>query len=227
MEHKTLANAIADRLRQEILSDQHVGGTQLKQDALAKAFGVSRIPVREALIQLEAEGLIQLIPHKGAVVTSLSKDEVNDVFDLRLLLETRLFKDSIPRLNASDFAALDDIQRRFALAIKEVNLTQWGKLNTQLHTMLYARAELPHTATIVAGLLQKSDRYTRVQLSSSAARKRAEKEHASLIEAVKKKNVNAACELLMQHIETVRADLLALLAKKTKISPRAEGDSLS
>ena len=227
MEHKTLANAIADRLRQEILSDRHVGGTQLKQDALAKAFGVSRIPVREALIQLEAEGLIQLIPHKGAVVTSLSKDEVNDVFDLRLLLETRLFKDSIPRLNASDFAALDDIQRRFALAIKEVNLTQWGKLNTQLHTMLYARAELPHTATIVAGLLQKSDRYTRVQLSSSAARKRAEKEHASLIEAVKKKNVNAACELLMQHIETVRADLLALLAKKTKTSPRAEGDSLS
>lgn len=225
MEHKTLANTIADRLRQEILSDQYVGGTQLKQDALAKAFGVSRIPVREALIQLEAEGLIQLIPHKGAIVTSLSRDEVNDVFDLRLLLEARLFKDSIPRLNDSDFTALDDIQGQFALAIKEVNLTQWGKLNTQLHTKLYSRAELPHTATIVAGLLQKSDRYTRVQLSSSAARKRAEKEHAGLIDAVKKKNVKTACDLLIKHIETVRADLLALVTKKNKTAHYAERHS--
>ncbi len=214
MEHKTLANAIADKLRQEILSNAYSAGTQLKQDALAKTFGVSRIPVREALIQLEAEGLIQLIPHKGAVVTSLSRDEVNDVFDLRLLLEARLFKDSIPRLTDADFEALDDIQKQFAIAIKETNLTQWGKLNTQLHTTLYSRAELPQTAMVVAGLLQKSDRYTRVQLSSNEARKRAEKEHSSLIAAAKNKNIKVACALLVKHIEAVRLDLLGLLSKK-------------
>jgi len=213
MEHKTVANAIADKLRQEILSDQHVAGTQLRQDALAKAFGASRIPVREALIQLESEGLVQMIPHKGAVVTSLSRAEINDVFDLRVLLEARLFNDSIPKLTDTDFIALDEIQRKFGIAIRDADLTQWGKLNTELHTTLYSRAELPQTASVVAGLLQKSDRYTRVQLSSNAARKRAEKEHGSLIQAAKNKNTKLACDMLIQHIEAVRHDLLTLLAK--------------
>ena len=213
MKHKTVANAIADKLRQDILSGIHEAGAQLRQDALATAFGGSRIPVREALIQLEAEGLIQMIPHKGAVVTSLSRAEINDVFDLRKLLEARLFEDSIQKLTESDFAALDEIQKKFGIAIRDADLTQWGKLNTELHTTLYGRAELPQTAAMVAALLQKSDRYTRVQLSSNAARKRAEKEHANLIEAAKLKKIKPACDLLVKHIETVRADLLTLLAK--------------
>jgi len=215
MEHKTLANAIADKLRQEILSDHYSAGTQLRQDALAKAFGASRIPVREALIQLESEGLIKMIPHKGAVVTSLSKAEINDVFDLRLILETRLFKESIPKLTEIDFINLDEIQQKFGAAIRSGDLTQWGKLNTSLHTTLYSRAELPQTVSVVSGLLQKSDRYTRVQLSSKEARKRAEKEHANLIDAAKKKNIQAACAMLAEHIESVRLDLLNILKKNS------------
>lgn len=217
MEHKTLANAIADKLRQEILSDHYSAGTQLRQDALAKSFGASRIPVREALIQLESEGLVQMIPHKGAVVTSLSKAEINDVFDLRLILEVRLFKESIPKLTESDFLKLDEIQHEFGAAIRSADLTQWGKLNTSLHNTLYSRAELPQTLTVVASLLQKSDRYTRVQLSSKEARKRAEKEHASLIDAAREKNIKVACTTLSEHIESVRADLLHLLQKKNTI----------
>ena len=215
MEHKTLANAIADKLRQEILSDHYSAGTQLRQDALAKAFGASRIPVREALIQLESEGLIKMIPHKGAVVTSLSKAEINDVFDLRLILETRLFKESIPKLTEVDFVLLDEIQHEFGAAIRSGDLTQWGKLNTSLHSTLYSRAELPQTVSVVAGLLQKSDRYTRVQLSSKEARKRAEKEHANLIDAAKKKNIKVACSMLAEHIEAVRIDLLNILKKNS------------
>jgi DNA-binding GntR family transcriptional regulator len=79
-------------------------------------------------------------------------------------------------------------------------------------TTRLATVALP-TAAVVAALLQKSDRYTRVQLSSNAARKRAEKEHANLIEAAKLKKIKPACDLLVKHIETVRADLLTLLAK--------------
>ena len=85
-QHRTLASAVADRLREQILSSAYPAGTQLRQDALAASFGVSRIPVREALFQLEAEGLLQMVPHKGAVVTELSPEEVNDIFDLRVML---------------------------------------------------------------------------------------------------------------------------------------------
>lgn len=222
IQHRTLAGAITEQLRQEILSNVHPAGTQLRQDALASAYGVSRIPVREALIQLEAEGLLTLVPHKGAVVTHLSRDEVNDVFDLRILLETRLFKDSIPRLDSTDFDQLEALQARFAEAIRAQDLQQWGTLNTQLHTLLYSRAELPQTASLVASLLQKSDRYTRVQLSSPKATRRAEKEHAELIALARTGQSEAACTLLAQHIETVRCDLIELL-KNTKKLPARTG----
>ena len=213
IKHRTLSSAIAERLRQEILNGSHPSGAQLRQDALAGAYGVSRIPVREALFQLEAEGLVQIVPHRGAIVTTLSPDEINDVFDLRALLEPRLFRNSIPALTAQDFDLLDEIQLKFSTAIRTKDLPAWGELNAELHTALYSRAALPQTASIVTGLLQKSDRYTRVQLSSPAAMKRAEREHAELVDLCKKKKVQPACALLSRHIETVRADLLKLLKR--------------
>jgi DNA-binding GntR family transcriptional regulator len=211
LKHRTLSAAIAERLRQEILSGQHPSGAQLRQDALATAYEVSRIPVREALFQLEAEGLVRIEPHKGAVVTSLSLEEVNDVFDLRVELEARLFRASIPALTAADLARLDEIQAQFAAAIAVRDITRWGVLNAELHAALYAGARLPRTASIVAGLLQTSDRYTRMQLSTPAAMKRAEREHADLISLAHKRDVKAACALLVRHIETVRKDLLHIL----------------
>jgi DNA-binding GntR family transcriptional regulator len=215
LKHRTLSAAIADRLRQDILSGALLSGAQLRQDALAAAYAVSRIPVREALFILEAEGLVRIEPHKGAVVTSLSLEEINDVFDLRALLEPRLLARSIPALDDDDLAQIETIQARFSSAIAAGDIAQWGTLNAELHEALYARANLPRTATIVAGLLQTSDRYTRVQLSTPVAMKRAEREHAELIRCARKRKVDAGCELLRRHIEAVRTDLLKILADRT------------
>lgn len=220
-QHRTLASAVADRLREQILSSAYPAGSQLRQDALAASLGVSRIPVREALFQLEAEGLLQMVPHKGAVVTELSPEEVNDIFDLRVMLEIRLFRDSAARLTAEDFAALDAVQARFQVAIEERALAQWGVLNRQLHAALYARAQLPQTSAVVAALLQKCERYTRVQLSSDAARRRAANEHAQLIALARQGEVEAACAYLVAHIEAVRADLLDMVKRPAPRPPTA------
>lgn len=220
LKHRTLSSAIAERLRQDILSGSQPSGSQLRQDALASTYGVSRIPVREALFQLEAEGLVRIVPHKGAVVTSLSVAEIHDVFDLRALLEPRLFRQSIPALTPDDFARLDEIQGAFAAAIRARDIPQWGTLNAELHAALYARANLPRTAYIVSGLLQTSDRYTRVQLSAPAAMKRAEREHAELIALCKRRLIAAACNLLTQHIQTVRSDLVRLLETRERKAGR-------
>jgi DNA-binding GntR family transcriptional regulator len=215
LKHRTLSSAIADRLRQEILSGALASGAQLRQDALAAAYEVSRIPVREALFLLEAEGLVRIEPHKGAVVTSLSVEEIDDVFDLRILLEPRLFERSIPALAPEDFEHLDRLQKQFSAAISARDTRLWGALNAEFHGSLYAQANLPRTASIVSSLLQTSDRYTRVQLSTPAAMKRAGKEHAELIALAHKRDVKAACAFLVQHIESVRSDLLRLLKART------------
>ncbi len=211
LEHRTLSSAISARIRDEILSGARPAGTQLRQEALAVDYGVSRIPVREALFQLEAEGLIQIVPHKGAIVASLSLEEINDVFDLRIMLEVRLLAAALPRMGDEDFARLEAIQSAFVEAVSERNIRRWGELNADFHLALYAGANLPRTITIVTALLQTSDRYTRVQLSSPQAMLRAQSEHKTLIDLCKSKASEAACALLAQHIGAVRDDLVKLV----------------
>lgn len=216
LKHRTLSAAIVDQLRQSILDGTHKAGAQLRQDALGEAYGVSRIPVREALFQLEAEGLVRIVPQKGAIVAELSFDEteINDVFDLRCLLEPRMLAQSAPRFDAADFARLDDIQLRFERAITARNVSDWGQLNADFHMALYVRAEQPRTQTIVASLLQTSDRYTRVQLSTTASMGIAEKEHAELIALCRARQTDDACRFLTRHIDAVRADLLRVVGRK-------------
>lgn len=213
LKHKTLAAAVLDRVREDILLGRHEAGEQLRQDALAQAYGVSRIPVREALLQLEAEGFVRIVPHKGAIVSGISPDDLNDVFDLRVLLEPRLFGRAIPLLTAEDFVEIDALHVRFAAAIAERDVVQWGLINADFHARLYAPAPLPRTQSTVAALLQTSDRYTRLQLSTPEAMERAQREHAELIALARKGQVERACKRLALHIETVRKDLVKVLSR--------------
>ena len=199
--HRTMALAAADELRRRILSGEYPEGFQLKQDALAGDFGMSRIPIREALVQLESEGFVRILPHRGAQVSELSEAEIAELFELRALLEPRLLRQSAPYLTAEDFAALDRINAEYRAEIEALNPGRWGELNTKLHLHLMSRAEQPRTLAIVTALLQNTDRYTRLQLSlTGSGRARAEKEHAALVRLCRTGDVAAACALLTAHI---------------------------
>src|SRR5438874_11719461 len=97
IQRQTVAGMTVDALRERILRGDYPEGEPLRQDALADELGVSRIPVREALRQLEAEGLVTFSPHRGAVVSSLSLDEIVELFELRAEIETDLLARAIPR----------------------------------------------------------------------------------------------------------------------------------
>jgi DNA-binding GntR family transcriptional regulator len=216
LKHRTLSSAIVDRLRQQILDGSYPAGSQLRQDALAQAFEVSRIPVREALFQLEAEGFVRIVPHKGAIVSGLSLDEINDVFELRKLLEPRLLASSVPALTEADFAAVEGMEAAFEAAMQAGDIGRWGVLNADFHMALYARATQPRTASIVSGLLQTSDRYTRLQLQRSSSIGRAQAEHNELIHLCRNGRISEAGRLLVDHIELVRRDLVGFLEGRGK-----------
>ncbi len=219
--HRTLSSAIAEQLRQGILSGAHAAGSQLRQDALAAQYGVSRIPVREALFQLEAEGLVQIAPHKGAIVSTFSLDEVDDVFDLRVLLEPRLPASSAPRLTDADYADIALLYDAFATAIAQQDIAHWGELNARFHQALYRHAPQPRTLAIVTQLLQTSERYTRVQMNRASALPRAEREHRKLLQLCRSGQVDAACAHLVDHIEAVRKDLHRLLNPAPRVRSNA------
>lgn len=211
----TRAEAAANELRRRILTGEYIDGYQLRQDALAAELGISRIPLREALVQLESEGLVKILPHKGAVVSELSADDISELFELRALLEPVLLRKSIPRLTPQDFLQLDAILEEYSVVLHASQPGRWGELNTNLHQLLLSRAEQPRTSAIVSSLLQQTDRYTRMQLSlSEAARDVAESEHAELVMLCRKGDTRAAGSLLKRHIEHAGEELKAFLRER-------------
>ena len=212
--HRTLSAAIVEEVRRGILNGTYPAGEQLRQDVLASTFQVSRIPVREALIQLESEGLVVIEPHKGAIVSTFSGEEIDDVFDLRVMLEPRLLVKSIARFKAADFAEVSALDAEFKSAIEAQDVARWGLLNAKFHLALYKHARLPRTHAIVAALLQTSDRFTRIQMRSGRALDRAEKEHQQLLKLCQQGQTKLASEHLVGHIEKVRKDLHALFKKR-------------
>lgn len=214
LHHRTIASAVVDALRRRILDGEFAAGAQLRQDSLAKEFGVSRIPIREALLQLDAEGLVKILPHRGAVVSELSVAEIKELFDLRALLEPRLLRLSAPHLTEKDYAELENILREYSRELRARHVDRWGELNTAFHAALYRHAGQPRTATIVAALLQNCDRYTRLQLTYTKGLQRAETEHAELVRLCRAGNVERAAALLQQHIANVGDSLAAFIEKR-------------
>lgn len=207
LQHRTIAAAVAESLRERILDGEFKAGFPLRQDALAGEFGVSRIPIREALMQLEAEGLVKIHPHRGAIVSELSTEEVQELFALRVLLEPRLLEASARQLTPEDYGKLHQILQEYSAELRANHVRRWGELNTQFHMLLYRHAGQPRTLAIVANLLQECDRHTRLQLSLTDGMKRAETEHAELVRLCENGQVAEACSLLRTHIEDVGQSL--------------------
>jgi DNA-binding GntR family transcriptional regulator len=210
----TRATAAADELRRRILEGDYPAGMQLRQAVLAEELGISRIPFREALILLEAEGLVQLEAHKGAVVAGFSPEEVEELFEFRALLEPALLEKSAPHLTEADYAELDAILREYSDELRTHNPGRWGALNTELHSLLYRRAQSPRMLATANQLLKSTDRFTRMQLYYTDGRARAEKEHLEIVTECRAGNVKKAAKLLRQHILTAGEALVSLLRER-------------
>jgi DNA-binding GntR family transcriptional regulator len=172
----------------------------LRQDVLAEELGVSRIPVREALVQLEAEGLVKIHAHRGAVVTGLEVEAIEELFELRSLVEPRLLEKSALHLDTRDFKQLRKILREYSDEMRLSHVGKWGEMNTQLHSCLYRHANSPRMEALAAKLLQNTDRFTRMQLMYPDGRARAEKEHETIVSLCHSKKIRAASAALRDHI---------------------------
>lgn len=208
---RTASAAAAEEVRRRILAGTYAAGTQLKQDALAADLGVSRIPVREALVQLEAEGLVRIEPHRGAMVVGIDPAAALELYDIRALIEPELMRLSTPNLSAQDFDMLAALLAEFEA--RSGDPRPWGELNTALHLALYARAGRPKTLALAAGLLRDCDRTTRLQLSRADPQlKRAQREHRELVKLARSGDAEGAAALTRAHILHVRDELARILA---------------
>ncbi|HEY4304337.1 MAG TPA: GntR family transcriptional regulator [Gemmatimonadaceae bacterium] len=201
-------------LRERILRGDYPEGEPLRQDALAEELGVSRIPVREALRQLEAEGLVTFSPHRGAVVSSLSLDEIEELFQLRADIESDVLARSVPLMTTEQIDRAVDVLDEFEIALGTGEVTQWGPLNWQFHAALYAPANRNFTMGVLQKLHQHSDRYFRMEVLLAQGGGRANDEHRAIAAAVRDKNIPLATELMRAHILGAGRSLIELLQEQ-------------
>lgn len=206
---KTVTSSVVDILREKIISHEIRSGQPLRQDALAAQLNVSRIPIREALLQLEAEGLVQFAPHKGAVATQVSAEEVDELFNLRSILETDLLVRALRKITDSELKNSKLILEEFDELLKPgADMHPWGALNWKFHRSLYAPAGRKRTLNIVGQLHTNCDRYLRMQILLDADYSRAEEEHHKLLNLCEKRDIRAARKCLKDHIQTTGQKLI-------------------
>ncbi|WP_298852030.1 GntR family transcriptional regulator [uncultured Ruegeria sp.] len=211
---QSLPDVIANDLRERILSGELAEGETIRQEALAEEYDVSRMPIREALKRLNAEGLVQWANNRGGSVTKHSLDEIGEIFDLRILIEVDLFRRAIPNMGPNDFARCDEILTQMEASYDENDVGKWGILNYQYHSALYAASRRKLTNELLDRVNLQSDRYVRMHLSVMKQREPAKKEHRDLLRLAQEGKGDEASEVLLRHIRRTKEQLLEMIASK-------------
>ncbi|GAB4185943.1 MAG: GntR family transcriptional regulator [Wenzhouxiangellaceae bacterium] len=201
--HQTRTEFVTEHLKGQILNGAIKGGEALRQNTIAQALGVSHIPVREALLRLAEQGLVKIVPHKGAVVLELSSREIDEVSDLRVLIECHALRRAIPHLTKSDFDKAEIALLRYEEVVtKRQDMELWGDLNFEFHSIIYRGADYPGTMRIIRDLHRQSDRYIRVLLFVTGWRGQAHEEHRKLLDLTRAGEIEAASRICEQHIRS-------------------------
>jgi DNA-binding GntR family transcriptional regulator len=213
---QSIPEDVASALRQRILSGEFQEGRQLRQEAIAKEYDVSRMPVREALRLLEADGLVAMQTHRGAVVTAHSPKEIGQLFDLRTLLEKDVLSRAVALATPADIARTEAILLRLEAAYRQKNVHAWGVLNSEFHHSLYLPADGQLTLDILKGINSLIERYIRLDMRLSLTFERAIREHRKILRLYRQGKTRDVVKLLERHIQGTKQELLQAMDKRIK-----------
>ena len=206
----TTPDLIADALRADIHSGSALPGSALRQEELARRFGVSRLPIRDALLRLEGEGLVVVHPNRGAFVVALSADEVREIFELRILLEGDVLERAVSHISASHWRRIDAAR---ANAAAGVDGPEWGELDRMFHLTLYSAAGRPRQEAMIAALRGTVDRYWNAYSALSLRAPEWLRDHDDIVAAARSGDAPKARALLTGHLERAAAVVLAELER--------------
>ncbi|MCZ2441162.1 MAG: GntR family transcriptional regulator [Burkholderiales bacterium] len=214
LKSQSLASKLTEDLRKRIINGEFSVGTMLRQEQIAQEYGVSRMPVREALHQLDAEGLVVSQANRGALVTELSLSEINEILDLRLMLEPDLLARAIPNMTAETIAKSQAIQHQLDGAYETGDIGHWGKLNAEFHLSLYEPSGRSVTLAFIHRISVQVDRYMRLHMALTDSMLDGAADHHRLLALSIGGKVREAKALLVEHIRCTKAQLALILSAR-------------
>jgi DNA-binding GntR family transcriptional regulator len=208
---KSTQELVTDALRNAILNGYYEDGKPIETIDLAEKFGVSRMPIRIALQQLESEGLVELQPHKKAIAVKLSPSEVRKLTDIRCELEVLATRLAVPNITVSDIEKMNKLVEQMD---QSIDPQEFISLNMEYHNTIYLRSDNDKLNDLIVQLRNNVERYLKFYLNDRNHFKKANQEHKQILSAIKKKDTTEAEGLIRQHLLSVGGTIAQLLERK-------------
>lgn len=206
LDSRTLCDALLLKLREEILDGTLKPGQRLEQTELANRFGISRMPVRDALRRLEAEGLVAIDARRGAVVCAIDLEEMEEVYEIREVLESLALRLAGPNLTDKDAVALARLEEQIEAASRQGDTALWRQLDASFHHLIFHRCNRPRLLKLINSYWNTTHHFRRAYVAVAGATARGEAMHRQMIEAVRARDAQLLGSLGAQHTrESVRS----------------------
>lgn len=196
----SLRGRVFNKLREDILSGVYRENEELKENTIGQELGVSRTPVREALRQLELEGLVTMIPNKGAYVTGITKKDIHDIYMIRSYLEGLCAKWACEHITDAQIEALDETLFLSEFHAGKNHNDQIVELDNKFHEMIYEASGSKILYHVLSDFHHYVERVRKITLSMPNRVIKSNKEHAAILDAIKKRDGDLAEALAHEHI---------------------------
>lgn len=208
--HKSLKNEVADYLKEQIFLENYIGGDRIVETNVADELDVSRAPVREAIKELENEGLVETVPRKGTFVVEFNQDEIQELFDIRVMLEERVFKILIKErlLTEDDFDYLEKLVNemvQISQSNKDKNekIVLVNKRDMRFHSYLWEKSNSKWTNKILTTLYYQLQLAMIIDAKKEENLKEASLKHKDIIKCLKEHSVKKTKQAVIDHIRTL------------------------
>ena len=210
-EYLPLRDVVFNTLRQAILRGELKPGERLMEIALANRLGVSRTPVREAIRMLELEGLVIMIPRRGAQVAQITEQDLNDVLEVRLGLEELAVRFACERITDEEIKALGLAVKEFEKKMSNNELSAQAEADVKFHEIIYGATHNRRLVQIINNIREQMYRYRIEYLKDVESRKTLVKEHYEICDALKRRDAESAVEKMCIHIRNQQEAILRSL----------------
>lgn len=212
-EYLPLRDVVFQTLREAILRGELKPGERLMEIALAERLGVSRTPIREAIRKLELEGLVIMIPRKGAQVAQITEKDLTDVLEVRIGLEHMVIEKACNLMTAEQLEQLEKAERDFEKAMDEGDLKNLAEADETFHNLIYQSCDNRRLLQILSNLREQLYRYRIEYLKDEDTRNLLVQEHQDIYRAIKSRDVESAKKHAFVHVDNQRKAILQSIQK--------------
>ena len=204
----SLRGRVFQSIREDILSGRYEQNTELKEAAIGAELGVSRTPVREAMRKLEQEGLVVMIPRRGAQVASITEKDLNDVLEVRIALENVAIEKACKLITEEELGRLWVAAKEFEKTKAEGNLVRLAEADVAFHEIIYQASDNKRLNQVLNNLREQMYRYRVEYLKEEQTRNLLVSEHEELVKAIREGDVQKAQDISFHHLENQRMAII-------------------